>query len=392
MVDNSADLRPSNQRSCSLDYLRATIIILVLYLHTIACYLPWARFNLSDYVHSTAPIIDTSRSTVFNLMPLLLNGFFMALLFFLSGLFVWKSLYNKGITCFLKVRLRRLGIPFLIMVTVIMPIAYYPSFLQTGAQESFFSYWFGWSWISGPAWYLSLLFGFDLLAAIFFRVAAKSWRRVPELFIRKPSLFFLVLVFFSGASFIPMWALYGPYQWFELGPFTIGQACRIGLYAVYFFAGVVVGAKGLQSSFLRHPGSLSSRWRSWLLASLIAALVLVISFTGVNIDIAGPWTRPDGWFLLGICLIFYCAILSITFLALFLRFATIRHPWADSLSKNSYAIYIVHYPFVIWTQYVLLSWSMAAEIKALLVISLSLVLSWGTSLLLRRIPGVNAVI
>ncbi len=193
MVENSADLRPSNQRSCSLDYLRATIIILVLYLHTIACYLPWARFNLSDYVHSTAPIIDTSRSTVFNLMPLLLNGFFMALLFFLSGLFVWKSLYNKGITCFLKVRLRRLGIPFLIMVTVIMPIAYYPSFLQTGAQESFFSYWFGWSWISGPAWYLSLLFGFDLLAAIFFRVAAKSWRRVPEVFIRKPSLFFCYL-------------------------------------------------------------------------------------------------------------------------------------------------------------------------------------------------------
>jgi len=153
-----------------------------------------------------------------------------------------------------------------------------------------------------------------------------------------------------------------------------------------------VGAKGLQSSFLRHPGSLSSRWRSWLLASLIAALVPVISFTGVNIDIAGPWTRPDGWFLLGICLVFYSAILSITFLALFLRFVNIRHPWADSLSKNSYAIYIVHYPFVIWTQYVLLSWSMAAEIKAVLVISLSLVLSWGTSLLLRRIPGVNAVI
>ena len=390
MVNNSIYQPPSKQRSCSLDYLRATVIILVLFLHTIACYLPWARFNFGDYVHSTAPIIDINRSTAFNLLPLLLNGFFMALLFFLSGLFVWRSLDSKGSTYFLKARLRRLGIPLLIMVAVIMPIAYYPSFLQTGSQESFFSYWCGWSWISGPAWYLLVLFGFDLFAAISFRVVPKSCRRVPGVFIRNPSLFFWVLVLLSGAFFIPMWALYGPYQWFELAPFTIVQACRIGLYAVYFFAGVVVGAKGLQSTFLVHAGPLSSHWRAWLLASLFAAIALCISFGEVNIDIAGPWTRPDGWFVLGICLVIYSATLSMAFLALFLRFVNIRYTWADSLSKNSYAIYIVHYPFVIWTQYLLLSWSMAAEIKAVVVISVSLGLSWGTSFLLRRISIVNS--
>ena len=82
---------------------------------------------------------------VFNFLPILINGFLMALLFFVSGLFVGKSLVNKGSIRFLLDRLRRLGIPFLVMVGIIMPLAYYQSFLQTGAEESFISYWSGWS-------------------------------------------------------------------------------------------------------------------------------------------------------------------------------------------------------------------------------------------------------
>ena len=189
-----------------------------------------------------------------------------------------------------------------------------------------------------------------------------------------------------------MFAMYGPHQWFEWPLFTIGQACRIGLYLVYFFAGVTLGAFGLESTFLRHPGPLSSRWWVWLLASLIAAVALVIASVWVKIDPAGPWSRPNGWALLGFCIVTYSATVSLAFLSLFLRFVDIRIWWADSLSKNSYAIYIVHYPFVLWTQYVLLGWSMAAEIKAVFVFTISLALSWATSVLLRQIPGFKAVI
>ena len=211
-------------------------------------------------------------------------------------------------------------------------------------------------------------------------------------YVRKSSTFFVVLVLLSGASFMPMFAMYRPYQWLEWLPFTIGQACRMGLYAVYFFGGVFLGSIGLESTFLRHRGALSSRWRSWLLASLIAALALIIASVGVKVDIEGPWTRPNGWALLGICIVTYSATLSFASLALFLRFVKNRHPWADTLSNNSYAIYIVHYPFVLWTQYVFLGWSMAAEIKAVFVFTISLALSWATSVLLRQIPDVKAVI
>jgi hypothetical protein len=205
------------------------------------------------------------------------------------------------------------------MVGVIMPITYYPSFLQTGAEESFISCWTGWSWLSGPAWYLSLLFVFDLLAAICCQIV-HSKRGVFQNYVRKPSTFFVVLVLLSGASFMPMFAMYGPYQWFQLAPFTIVQSCRIGLFSVYFFGGVFLGSIGVESTFLRHPGALSRRWRSWLLASLIAALALIIASVGVKLDIEGPWTRPDVWALLGICIVTYSATLSFASLALFLRF------------------------------------------------------------------------
>ena len=62
-------------------------------------------------------------------------------MFFISGLFVWKSLVKKGPIHFLKDRVLRLGISFVILLTVIMPLAYYPSFLMTGATTDFFSSW-----------------------------------------------------------------------------------------------------------------------------------------------------------------------------------------------------------------------------------------------------------
>ena len=98
-------------------------------------YPTWGIFNSSDYVHSTAPVIDPMTSRAFDLLPALLNNFFMALMFFISGLFVWKSLAKKGAAAFLMDRWRRLGIPFVLSLAVIMPLAYYPAFLLSGAEE-----------------------------------------------------------------------------------------------------------------------------------------------------------------------------------------------------------------------------------------------------------------
>ena len=392
MMNQSVGPKPSSGRSCSLDYLRTAIIVLVVFLHSILAYPTWGRFYPEHYLHSTAPVIDPQKSAAFDLIPTLLNCFFMALMFFVSGLFVWKSLVAKGPTRFLTDRWQRLGMPFVVSLAVIMPLAYYPSFLLTGAREDVFSYWRGWSWMSGPAWFLSMLLAFNLLAAIAYRLACQSRRGVPQVLVTHPWAFFLAIVILSGAAFMPLMAIYGPYEWLLWGPFTIGQADRLVSYAVYFFAGVAVGSRDLETTFLRHTGPLSRRWWAWLVASTVTGLALVAALANLNADSAGQWARPAGWWQAGCCTVLYSATLSMAFLSLFLRFINVRHPWIDNLSENAYAIYFVHYPFVIWSQYLLLGTSMPAATKALIVFGVSLGLSWGTSVVLRSIPGVRAVL
>jgi peptidoglycan/LPS O-acetylase OafA/YrhL len=394
MPNENAAPKPSIVRTCAIDYLRSLITVLVLVLHALLAYPTWGNFDPADYVdHSSAPIVDPAKWKGFDLAPMLLNLFFMALMFFISGLFVWKSLVKKGMRHFLKDRGLRLGIPFIISLTVIMPLAYYPSFLMTGATKNFFSYWMGWSWFSGPAWFISMLLVFNLLAVVCFWAFSKSTIELPGILFTKPLVFFLTLLALSFAGFIPLLYVFGPFHWIAFGPLLVGQGCRYILYLVYFFAGVAVGAYGLEKSVLRQEGPLSRQWFFWVIASFFSALFLLITFTSVHPEPPPkPWIPPAGLINLGFSMTLYCAVVSIAFLALFLRFANTRYSILDSLCDNAYGIYLVHYPFIIWSQYILLGISIHAAAKALIVFIITLVLSWGTSVLLRSIPGVCKIL
>ena len=58
--------------------------------------------------------------------------------------------------------------------------------------------------------------------------------------------------------------------------------------------------------------------------------------------------------------------------------------WADSLSANAYGIYLVHYVFVIWIQYVALRWTLPAFVKGIVVSLAAVAVSWMTVALLRQ--------
>ena len=77
--------------------------------------------------------------------------------------------------------------------------------------------------------------------------------------------------------------------------------------------------------------------------------------------------------------------------AVFLRFAAVRLPILDGVSENAYGIYLFHYVFVIWTQYLLLGVSLPAIAKGLIVFAVTVVLSWAASAALRRVPLASRV-
>jgi len=155
-------------RIVPLDRARTFIILLVLLHHSV--------INYTWFGHG-----DPMRWLGFDLVVLFNDSFFMASMFFISGLFVRDSLMRKGSAIFLRDRAWRLGVPFLISVFVLMPIAYYPTFLRyhlPGTTDfNFLHFW--WRtltvgpWPSGPAWFLWVLLALDVIAAAVWSMAPR---------------------------------------------------------------------------------------------------------------------------------------------------------------------------------------------------------------------------
>jgi peptidoglycan/LPS O-acetylase OafA/YrhL len=83
-------------------------------------------------------------------------------------------------------------------------------------------------------------------------------------------------------------------------------------------------------------------------------------------------------------LVLCCAAGGLFMLAMFVRFANRRLRVFDALNDNAYGIYLVHYLFTVWLQFVLLGLAVIAVIKAAIVFCGALVLSWGLVTAMRQ--------
>lgn len=171
----TAACRSMSKSSLALTNLRAFVILLVIAFHSVLAYLgsqPTSppQFDSPPYWWRAIPIIDPARWFGFDLFSALTYLYLMQLMFFLSGLFVWSSLLRKGPRIFLRDRLLRLGVPFLLGVLLLMPVAIYPVYRFTAADPSVSAFWAHWTalpfWPCGPLWFLWCLLALDGAAAV----------------------------------------------------------------------------------------------------------------------------------------------------------------------------------------------------------------------------------
>jgi surface polysaccharide O-acyltransferase-like enzyme len=156
------------------------------------------------------------------------------------------------------------------------------------------------------------------------------------------------------------------------------------LYLVYFTTGTAIGAIGIGSSVFKSGGTLVKHWWGWVAVGLMSFTVFIIL-----IAIVTPMERT----IVGEIAFVVCGWAIVTGVTgLFLRFAKRRIRILSSLSENSYGIYLVHYIFITWLQYLLLGSALAPSVKGMMVFIGTLLLSWGTVAAIRRIPAVAKVI
>ena len=387
--------------SIAIDNLRAIVILLVLSFHSVLAYLnflPTHSFAFDDppYLWRSFPIVDNDRWIAFDLYCAWQDVFLMSFFMFLSGLFVWPSLSRKGSLSFLSDRLLRLGLPFAVVVLVLMPLAHYPTYLQTATEPGLDAFWRHWLalplWPIGPMWFLIVLLAGDLLATAAYPFAAAHAEKVLRLssYARQyPGRFLAGMLIASAIAYIPLELTFGASAWFHRGPFSF-QLSRPLHYAVYFFAGAVVGACGIERGLLAIDGPLARRWKLCLGATL-ASFALWLALTAlVRSEAAavpfGLRVADDLSFVLA-CLSSCCFALAFG-----LRFARLPSEVLDSLKANAYGMYLVHYVFVVWLQYALLGPALPGIVKGTVVFAGTLALSWAASEALRQIPLVAQVI
>lgn len=386
-----------DERNVAFDYLRSFGVLLVLLHHTVLAYVTFGFLNPSDPMATFSPVVDAAKWAGFDRIALVNDTFFMPLLFLVSGLFVWQSLQRRGAVRFVLGRLKRLGIPFLIGVLVLIPVAYYPTVLEIqlvyGVGQGFGQFWLSFLKAGltqpGPLWFVWLLLAFDVIAALAYVVLGKlashvrsarrpASSRSPGL--GKAALFALGLFGLSAAAYIPMSDAFGPSLWMGGGPFQV-QISRVFVYLLYFAAGVGVGCLGLETGIFRRRGPFAKFWWAWALAGAGSYAGLTWIFTRAP---QSPFVRYV--FLAEMTLM----VLGLT--ALFVRFSQRRVRLLDSLSANSYGIYLIHYTVILWFQYAVLRVNLPAGAKAAIVFFAGLAACWAAIAAVRRIPAARKII
>jgi peptidoglycan/LPS O-acetylase OafA/YrhL len=389
--DSSDPTVTAPARMVAFDRARTFITLLVVLHHSVV-----------NYTHFGNG--DKARWLGFDLVVLFNDSFFMACMFLISGLFVRDSLARRGTANFIGNRAWRLGVPYLVSIFVLMPIAYYPTFLRyhlPGTTDfNFFHFW--WRtltvgpWPSGPAWFLWVLLLFDVVAGLL-------WAAIPEAInglgraiyaLRyRPGVAFAAFLIFSMVVYLPMRLWVGDAAWFEPDGFPLPiQTSRVLLYSGYFLVGVGIGATDLKTGLFASNGELSARWKVWLaFAALFYGAILLLVYAHHNwVD----FNSPPLWWLVGYGLAFalFSAAMTTAEISIFLRFAQSRLAFLDAMRPQAYGIFLVHYIFIIYLQYAVYDPPLPVFVKFAIVFVGTLALSWATTLLLRKIPVVGRMI
>jgi glucan biosynthesis protein C len=384
-------MKEKTVRSPWIDNLRGFITLLVVAHHASLAYTTFAYFNKAAYNASTHPIVDTARWKGMDIFEDFNDIFFMSLMFLISGIFILNNI-KKGTAPFLLDRFYRLFIPFLVGVTLLMLLAYYPAYLLAYGKNDIKAYLIDFftveSWPVGPPWFIWVLFTFNLIFAWLYPYI-KTWLYSIGARLNAPDMssfkILVLLYLITWVLHVPLLLWAGPGTWTGIGPFDF-QISRILLYFGYFGIGVLIGSVNPDSGIFAKGRSFTKKWPLWVVSSLAVYAALKMSELPIIQMIEEQTiTQIQGELIYRSLWTLSCTLSCIAFLTLFNRVFSRTGTWWQFLAANAYGIYLVHYIFILWCQYILLNFQFPAFVKFLITVCVSILLSSLVITSLRKI-------
>jgi len=357
---------PAKTRLYFFDTIRYFIIYFVIMQHVALIY---GGYGGKD---------ELSRS-IFNLTISLTDMFMMPIMFFIAGFFALSSIRRHGTAGFLLGKVKRIWLPWLAGVLLLIPVSIYFMYfvrMKTGGEEPirYFPYWmhfmktaasFHTGYVPSPdhfshkhMWFLSNLFAFFVVFAGLYRIfggkageAAETEKTPPG----KPLPIPAVLLIAGVLSWLGYFATTLLFSWNYRAILILNlihfEPARTVVYVVYFSMGVYARSRGWFSD-----GTPIGRLSVW---GPVCAVLLVI-YSRICLVPPTELTIPVK---LGVSFVRLFLSLSILVVLTSVGLRRWNNPGAlgTFLGRNSYVVYIIHYPihaalaaaFVYWNAHLL---------------------------------------
>lgn len=364
-----------------LDNLKVLLITLVIVHHVGQAYGPTG---------GSWPISNLERAPLLGFLFAIDRSFFMSLFFMIAGYFVPGSLDRKGTWNYIKERCIKLGIPMLLFLLLMYPIADYllAVFYQGDTSLKFWQYYFNLYWQNanlGPLWFVSVLLVLSICYTVFHQFNRRYKKIIDYLKTRSLNQILLVNILLI-VIFTFLIRLYFPIdKWLNYIVFAVAPA-DFARDTAFFILGILAYRNSLLLKISRKQGYI------WLTTALILAILFVLfkPITGSSFFFGGGLSlgalRYDLWEAT------FCTGMCIGLPVLFRETFNWTNKFWSTLSADAFAVYLFHALVVVAVQYCFVNINLAPSGKFFIVSILSVISTFIICHYIRKIPGVKNIL
>jgi len=275
------------------------------------------------------------------------SSFFMGLFFMISAYFVPRSYDRKGAITFLKERLIRLGVPMVIFSLGVFPTMIY--LLYWMGQTSFLDFYRNtYLNIGGPGsltlsylWFLELLLVFSALYVIL-RVVTNGHSGFRETKFPSSRTIVVFTVILALSMFVVR-------IWFPINQWILlsVEPAHLPEYGAFFAIGILASRNEWLNGL---PASVAKMW-SRITGVAVPMLLVIFLLFGLSM-LDGGLTVASLAYAVWESVV--CVGMSISLVALFRVRFNFQGKVAKILADNSFTVYLIHVPIIVFLQYLLI--------------------------------------
>jgi glucan biosynthesis protein C len=377
-------------RLAYLDHIRVLMCALVIMVHTSVTY-----GSIGGWMFYDRTANNELTAILLSFFVIICQSFFMGLFFFISGYVTPASIDRKGLATFWKDRILRLALPLAVFTLLLSKVPAYLEMIRNhGLSMSFLEFCRVYFWRSadaGPTWFLFALLVFNLGYSLW-RLAVRALHlNVSNIKLPVPgklALFGFATV--MGASMLAVAQFWPTTKEYRLFDSITLMLAFFPQYLLMFPAGILA----YRNDWLnRLPAGSLKMWA--ILAGVMVVAVFPLFALGGALDgntdvffsgLSWQSAATNLWIALA------CVSISMT-LILWLRGRSQRQGQVmKAVSASTFAAYLIH-PLVLVPITFGLSFVVFHPLaKWTLVSALAVSGSFAVAIVLRRIPGLKAIL